>query len=604
MPALERPALIRDLTTGPAGRLLREHVLPQTRWLLSAVLCMALYAAATAGQAWIMEPMLDHVFLQRDRAMLLLVPIAVIALALIKGSSGYGQVVFMARIGQRAIAGLQQRLFDHLVHTDLDYVVARGPGPLISRLTYDTQQLRLAVTSALTTVVRDALTMICLVGLMFHQSWQLAALALVGFPLALWPIQRLGRRMRKVARQSQTHMARLSGRLEQTFQGIRQVKADNRADHESERTGALIEQLFGLNYQAARVSAISSPTMEVIGGCAVAAVILFGGWQVLAGQTTPGAFFSFVAALLFAYRPLKTLANLHTQVQVGLAAAERIYTLLDREPAVRDRPGARPLAVTRGEIRFSGVRFGYRQGRPALRGLDLVIPAGLSVALVGPSGAGKSTMLNLILRFYDADQGAVLIDDQDVRGVTLASLRDAIALVSQDVDLFDDTVRANIAYGRPGADDAAIEAAARAAVAHDFICALPEGYASPIGPGGASLSGGQRQRLGIARAMLKDAPILLLDEATSALDSEAERTVQGALQRLMRGRTTVVIAHRLSTVMGADLIAVVEEGQVVETGTHRALLARGGSYARLYEQQFADQRSVATPVAAVDRRRA
>jgi subfamily B ATP-binding cassette protein MsbA len=342
--------------------------------------------------------------------------------------------------------------------------------------------------------------------------------------------------------------------------------------------------------------------MEVIGGVAVAAVILYGGAQVLAGDTTPGAFFSFVAALLFAYRPLKTLANLHTQVQVGLAAAERIYGLLDREPAVRDQPGARPLVVDRGEIRFAAVRFGYASARPALRGVDLVIPAGLSLALVGPSGAGKSTMLNLILRFYDVDQGAVLIDDQDVRGVTLKSLRAAIALVSQEVDLFDDTVRANIAYGRPGADDTAIEAAARAAAAHDFISALPHGYATEIGPSGASLSGGQRQRLGIARAMLKDAPILLLDEATSALDGEAERTVQGALRRLMQGRTTVVIAHRLSTVMGADLIAVVEHGRIVEQGTHGALLARGGGYARLYEQQFAGQHAPAAPIRAIDAR--
>ncbi len=604
MPGPERPGLIGALTTGPAGRLLREHVLPQARWLVGAALCMTLYAVATAGQAWIMEPMLDHVFLQRDRTMLLVVPLAVILLALVKGGAGYGQVVLMARIGQRAIAQLQQRLFDHLVHADLGYVVASGPGPLISRLTYDTQQLRLAVTSALTTAIRDVLTMVCLVGLMIHQDWQLAALAVIGFPLAFWPIQRLGRRMRKVARQSQTHMARLSGRLEQIFHGLRQVKADNRADDESRRTGALIEQLFGLNYKASRVSAVSSPVMEVIGGCAVAAVVLYGGSQVLAGATTPGAFFSFVAALLFAYRPLKTLANLHTQVQVGLAAAERIYSLLDRAPTVRDQAGARPLTVARGEIRFAGVWFGYRPARPALRGLDLVIPAGLSVALVGPSGAGKSTMLNLILRFYDVDQGAVLIDGQDIRQVTLASLRGATALVSQEVDLFDDSVRANIAYGQPDASDAAIEAAARGAAAHDFICALPDGYATLIGPGGASLSGGQRQRLGIARAMLKDAPILLLDEATSALDSEAERTVQIALQRLMRGRTTVVIAHRLSTVMGADLIAVVEHGRLVETGTHRALLARGGSYARLYEQQFADQRASAPPVAAVDRRHA
>ena len=343
--------------------------------------------------------------------------------------------------------------------------------------------------------------------------------------------------------------------------------------------------------------------MEVVGGCAVAVVIVYGGFQVLGGHTTPGAFFSFIAALLFAYRPLKTLANLHTQLQVGLAAAERIYGLLDRQPTVREQPGAPPLAVERGEIRFAAVRFGYRPARPALRGVDLVIPAGLSVALVGPSGAGKSTMLNLILRFYDVDQGAVLIDGQDVRSVTLRSLRAAIALVSQDVDLFDGSVRANIAYGRPDASVEAIRAAAEAAAAHQFIEALPQGYDTEIGPSGHSLSGGQRQRLGIARAMLKDAPILLLDEATSALDSEAERVVQEALRRLMHGRTTVVIAHRLSTVIGADLIAVIEQGRVVETGTHLALLARGGSYAQLYERQFADQGAVA-PVEVVGRRQA
>jgi subfamily B ATP-binding cassette protein MsbA len=334
--------------------------------------------------------------------------------------------------------------------------------------------------------------------------------------------------------------------------------------------------------------------MEVVGGCAVAVVVLYGGFQVLGGHTTPGAFFSFIAALLFAYRPLKTLASLHTQLQVGLAAAERIYGLLDRPPSVREQPGARPLKVERGEIRFAAVRFEYRPNRPTLRGLDLVIPAGLSVALVGPSGAGKSTMLNLILRFYEVDQGAVLIDGQDVRSVTLKSLRAAIALVSQEVDLFDGTVRDNIAYGRPEGNLPAIRAAAEAAAAHRFIEALPQGYDTEIGPSGLSLSGGQRQRLGIARAMLKDAPILLFDEATSALDSEAERVVQAALRRLMHGRTTVVIAHRLSTVIGADLIAVVEDGRVVETGTHHALLARGGSYAQLYERQFADQGPVAS----------
>jgi subfamily B ATP-binding cassette protein MsbA len=585
---------VRDLAATPFGRLLRDHGRSQARWLSAAALCMAVYAAATAGQAWIMEPILDHVFLAHDRLVLLLVPLVVVVLALLKGAASFGQTVLMARIGQQVIAQLQRRLFEHLIRADLGYLVARGPGHVISRLTFDAQQLRLAVTTASTTVVRDLLTMLGLVVVMIHQDWQLAAIALVGCPLAVWPLQQLGRRMRKVSRQTQTHMAKLSRRLDQTFLGVRQVKADNREDDESARTGALIEALYKLNLKAARVNAVSSPIMEVVGGCAVAVVVLYGGFQVLGGHTTPGAFFSFIAALLFAYRPLKTLASLHTQLQVGLAAAERIYGLLDREHGVREQPGARPLKVECGEIRFAAVRFEYRPNRPTLRGLDLVIPAGLSVALVGPSGAGKSTMLNLILRFYDVDQGAVLIDGQDVRSVTLKSLRAAIALVSQEVDLFDGTVRDNIAYGRPDASPPAIRAAAEAAAAHEFIEALPQGYDTEIGPSGLSLSGGQRQRLGIARAMLKDAPILLLDEATSALDSEAERVVQAALRRLMHGRTTVVIAHRLSTVIRADLIAVVEDGRVVETGTHHALLARGGSYAQLYERQFADQGPVAS----------
>jgi subfamily B ATP-binding cassette protein MsbA len=603
MPRL--PGSIRDLIGGPYGRLLRDHIAPQVRWLAASALCMIVFAMTTAGQAWIMQPILDYVFVKHDRLVLLLVAFGLVALAIVKGIASYGQTVLMARVGQRVIAELQQRLFDHLIHADLGYLIARGPGHVISRLTFDAQQLRVAITTTSTTLLRDVLTMVGLVGLMIHQDWQLAAIALLGCPIAIWPLQRLARRMRKVSRQTQSHMAKLSGQLNQTFLGVRQVKADNREADESVRTGALIEQLFDLNLKAARVYAVNTPIMEVVGGCAVAFVVLYGGFQVMGGHTTPGAFFSFVAALLLAYRPLKALANLHTQVQVGLAAAERIYALLDRQPTVQEQPGARPLVVDRGAIQFVDVRFGYRPNRPALRGIDLVIPAGLSVALVGPSGAGKSTMLNLILRFYDVDQGAILIDGQDVRSVTFKSLRAAIALVSQEIDLFEGSVRANIAYGRPDASMEAIVAAAEAAAAHDFITALPEGYDTEIGPSGLSLSGGQRQRLGIARAMVKDAPILLLDEATSALDSEAERVVQTALRRLMRGRTTVVIAHRLSTVIGADLIAVIEQGRLVETGTHHALLARGGSYARLYERQFADQGAApVVPIEAVGRRQA
>jgi subfamily B ATP-binding cassette protein MsbA len=571
------PSLLARFARGPAARLVREHVRGQLPWLLFATLCMAVYAAATAAQAWLLEPILDRVFLERDREMLILVPLAVVAIAVFKAAAGYSQTAAMARAGQRIVADLQCRLFDHVVRADVGDVTERGPGPLISSLVYDTQLVRAAVSSSLTTVARDFLTVLFLIGLMFWRDWQLAALALIGLPLATLPISRVSAQTRAVAARSQDEMATLAARAEQVFRGIRQVKADHREADESARAAAMIARLFQLKYHAVRIGGISSPVMEMIGGLALAVVIAYGGWQVVDGTSSPGRFFSFVAALLFAYQPLKNLAKLHTQVQEGLAAAERVYAVLDRAPRITDRPGAPDLAITAGEIRFHRVSFGYRRDRPALHGVDLVIPPGRSVALVGPSGAGKSTMLSLLLRFWDVDAGAVLIDGQDVRAVRLASLRRAIALVGQDVDLFDDTVAANIAYGRPEASQA-----------------LPAGYDTFVGPSGASLSGGERQRIGIARAMLKDAPILLLDEATSAVDPDAERAIQDALRRLMRGRTTLVVAHRLSTVIDADLIAVVEHGRIVESGSHATLLARGGSYARLYRQQFAE--GVADPL--------
>ncbi|HEX6144581.1 MAG TPA: ABC transporter ATP-binding protein [Geminicoccaceae bacterium] len=571
----------------PAGRLLVEHVRPQLRWLLFAGVCMTVYAGTTAAQAWIMEPMLDRVFLARDQAMLTLVPVAVIAISLLKGVVDFGQTIALYRVGQRITADLQRRLFRHLLDADVGYFIERGSGPLISSMTYDTQQLRNATSSVLTGLARDSLSIVFLTALMFHQDWRLASVAVIAFPLASFPIARLGRRMKKVAGQTQAQMASLTSRLEQTFRGMRQIKTDTREDDEAARTGSIIETLFRTHLKASRVRATTSPVMEALGGFAVAAVIYYGGSRVLAGATTPGTFFSFVTAMLLAYRPLKNLAKLNTQLQEGLAAASRIYRVLDRPPQVQEAADAAPLVVGAGAITFEHVTFGYRPGRPALGELDLEVPAGRTLALVGPSGAGKSTVLSLILRFYDPDSGRILIDGQDIRRTTLASLRRNIALVSQEVELFDDTVRANIAYGRPDASDDEIRAAAEAAAAHDFIMKLPDGYATSIGPSGASLSGGQRQRLGIARAMLKNAPILLLDEATSALDSEAERVVQMALERLKHGRTTLVIAHRLSTIIGADLIAVVENGRIVELGTHQALLASSGSYARLYELQFA-----------------
>ncbi len=584
--------VLQTLSDGVAHRLWHDHIKSQKGALILAVLCMILFSAITSGQAFLVKPALDEVFINRDRTMLWFIPLLVVVLSFIKMASSYGQAVLMGQVGQRIIADLQKRIFSHLMRADLGYFLERGPGPLISGLTYDTQQLRVAVSIAFTGVARDLFSIIGLTSVMFYHDWRLACFAIVGIPLASVVIVWIGQRMRKVAGQSQAQMARLTARLEQTFQGVRQVKADNREDHEAAFAHGLIERLYRLNYKAVRTQAVASPSTEVIGGIAIATIISYGGFQVIEGHMTPGTFFSFITAMLLVYRPLKALAKLNTQIQEGLAAADRIYTVLDREPLVKDATDAKPLQTQGGAIRFERVTFGYQPSRPTIESLTLDIPAGKTVALVGASGAGKSTILNLILRFYDIDEGAVQIDGQDIREITLSSLRQAIALVSQDIDLFDDSVRANIGYGRTDADEEAIIQAATSAAAHDFITALPEGYDTVIGPSGYTLSGGQRQRLGIARAMVKNAPILLLDEATSALDSEAEKKIQEALNRLMRGRTTVVIAHRLSTIVDADLIAVMDQGRIVERGTHQELLQRGGVYARLYERQFADQQPV------------
>ncbi|MDC0034032.1 ATP-binding cassette domain-containing protein, partial [Alphaproteobacteria bacterium] len=377
----------------------------------------------------------------------------------------------------------------------------------------------------------------------------------------------------------------------------RHVRADGMENYEIDRARAAIEKIFILMQKASRVRSITHPVMETLGGIAIAVVILYGGIQVLSGATTPGTFFSFITALLLAYQPLKSLANLNASLQEGLAAAHRIFQLIDKEPDIQDRPDAKDLGDVTGTLMLENVRFGYEPGTAALDGVDIEIPAGQTIALVGSSGAGKSTVLNLIPRFYDCDDGRVLIDGHDVRDVTLASLRANIALVSQDITLFDDTVRANIFYGRPGASEDDITASAKAADAHEFISALKDGYDTHVGSRGLKLSGGQRQRIAIARAMLKNAPILLLDEATSALDSETEQQVQAALGKLAQGRTTVVIAHRLSTVMEADRIYVMAAGRILETGSHAELLAKSGAYARLHAVQFAEQadQPAATP---------
>ena len=580
-------------------RLVREFMRPHARRIALAALLMGLAAASTALRAWLMQPVLDRIFVGRDGSLLWLLAGLALTLAVAKGLCDYGSAVQMIRVGQRIIADVQKALFARLMRADLAYFHAHPTGTLIARFTSDAVLLRGAAANVLGGMGKDAVTVAFLVAVMFYQDWLLGLVSFFVFPLAIHPIVGIGRRIRRVAANTQAEIGQLTTLLNQTFQGARHVKAYGMEAYEERRAAGLFERLFALIVRAGRTRSRASPMMEALGGAAIAAVILYGGHQVIVGARTPGALFSFITALLLAYQPLKNLANLNASLQEGLAAAERVFEVVDIEPTIQDRPGAKPLRITGGEIRFDSISFVYASGAVALDDVSLTVPAGRTVALVGPSGAGKSTILNLIPRFFDVGEGSIAIDGQDIRSVTLASLRGAIALVAQEVSLLDDTVRANIAYGRFGASEAEIEAAAQAAGASGFIDELPEGYDTLVGEHGVRLSGGQRQRIAIARAMLKDAPILLLDEATSALDSESERQVQAALRALMRGRTTLVIAHRLSTVQGADLICVVDRGHIVEIGGHEELLGAGGLYSRLHAMQFADQRGLTTAAAPV-----
>jgi subfamily B ATP-binding cassette protein MsbA len=569
-------------------RLFAESVLPYRLYLIGALVCMGVVAGMTTASAWLLDPVVNKVFVQHDQSMLWMIGGTVLAVFAIKSLASYVQEVMLANVGQRIISDTQNRLFAHIIHQDVALFQARTSGSLVSHFTYDINAMRAAVSNAFVGVGRDALSVVFLVALVFYQDWLLASISLIAAPLSVYPIQRLGKRMRRVATQTQEEMGGLNTALSQTFQGIRVIKSFRLEDAEQARVKRLVTSLCNLAIRAARMEAAAQPIIDVFGGLAITAVIVYGGARVIDGATTPGAFFSFIAAVLMAYQPMRSLSKVNVSLQTGLAAAHRVFTLLDRQPALLEAANAVPLPRVPGAVRFEKVRFSYDGSEFALDGIDFTAPAGGITALVGPSGAGKSTVFSLIPRFYDPDQGRVLIHDTDVKTVSFASLRDALAVVSQEVVLFDDTVGNNIRCGRLDASEDEVRAAARAAAAADFIERLPHGYETRVGEHGLRLSGGQRQRIAIARAILKDAPILLLDEATSALDTESERAIQTALGSLMRGRTTVVIAHRLSTIRNADVIHVFDRGRVIESGNHDVLLAKGGLYARLYAMQFTE----------------
>ncbi len=566
----------------------RLMLLAKPHWVkfLIALLCMMGVGAATSSMAFLVKPVLDEIFLKKNEAAINWLPFLIILVYFVKGACTYAQNLLMSFIGQRVIADLRASLYRRIQTQPLSFFTANPTGMLISRITNDVSYIQGAVSEAVTSLFKDSFTLAFLVFVVFYRDWKLALIAMLIFPLTVYPIAKFGRMMRKVATRTQVRMGSLVSLLQETISGIRIVKAFNMEEYENKRFSTENEQLFKLTMKTVSIQAISSPFMEFLGGLGVGAIVFYGGYQVISGASTPGTFFSFLAALIMLYEPVKRLTNVNNTIQQGLAGAERVFNIIDREPEIKDQPGAAALPLISREIKIEDVTFSYGD-KPVLKNINLTIAVGSVVAFVGMSGGGKTTLVNLIPRFYDVDTGRVLIDGTDVRQATLSSLRSQIAIVTQQTILFNDTIRNNIAYGDRTKGEEEVVNAAKAAYAHEFIMQLPAGYETVIGEQGVKLSGGERQRISIARALLKNAPILILDEATSSLDTEGEKEVQSALEVLMKGRTTLVIAHRLSTIRNADRIYVLVDGRIVEDGSHEELLALGGEYRKLYELQFA-----------------
>lgn len=568
-------------------RRLLSFLIPYKGRLGIAMLCMIVLGACTAATAWILKPVLDEALSGKNEQLIYLIPLVVIGLYMIKGAAYFGQAYLMGYIGQRVVYDLRNLLYERLTAQSLGFFAHRKTGELLARLSYDVSLVQAAVSTSVTALMRDIISIIFLLGVVFVQDWLLALLAMLVFPAIVYPIARFGRKMRRATLDGQASMGELTSLLEETVGGIRVVKAFGMEDYERGRFRRYTGDFLAHQLKVFRVNALSFPIMELLAGFGIAGVLLYGGMRVASGETTPGTLVSFLAAVIMLYEPVKRLSRANNEIQQGLAAGERIFDVLDEPIDISDATEAYELACFDEAVRFEGVGLQYpNTEKPVLSDVSFTVAAGEVVALVGRSGAGKTTLANLVPRFIDVSEGRVVIDGHDVRDLSQASLRSHIALVTQEIILFNDSVLNNIAYGHDEIDRAKVEAVAKAANAYEFIERLPQGYDTLVGERGVILSGGQRQRLSLARALLKDAPILILDEATSALDTESERLVQQAIDRLMAGRTVIVIAHRLSTIRHADRIIVLDQGRVVQEGRHEALLAEGGLYAELYHLQF------------------
>lgn len=552
------------------------------------MVCMIIVAVMSAAQAYMVKPMLDEVFFDQDAFMLKVIPLAIVGIFLVQGIFDYSYKYLLEKVGQSVIRDLRNSIYKHIQSLPLAFFHRTPTGELISRIISDVTLIQGAVSNVLVGIIKDAFQIFFLIFVIFYMNWRLALIAMILLPAIIYPIVNFGRRHRRLSRSNQQTTAQVSNILYETITGTRIVKAFCMEKYEVNRFAETLDRLFTIVMRDTRIGAISHPLMQLLGGIGISLVVWYGGSQVLSGISTPGTFFSFLTALIMIYEPLKGISRVNSTLQQGIAAAERVFHVLDVEPDVVEKKDAEELPLIKEKIEFNDVSFRYNNEAEVLRGINLKVKVGEVLALVGPSGGGKSTLVNLIPRFFDVSSGSLMIDGTDIRNVSLYSLRSQIGMVTQQTILFNDTVRNNIAYGSPDATYDQVKDAARAAHALNFIQQLPDGFDTVIGESGARLSGGERQRISIARAILRNAPVLILDEATSSLDTESEREVQQAIENLVQSRTTFVIAHRLSTIRNAHRIIVIQDGSIVEEGTHETLLPLGGVYKMLYDMQFQD----------------
>ncbi|MFC1857992.1 ABC transporter ATP-binding protein [Thermodesulfobacteriota bacterium] len=553
--------------------------------LFMAMGCSFIVAASTAVSAYLIRPAIDDIFFSKDKTMLLIMPVAVIIIYLLRGIGMYGQEYMMNYVGENVIRSLRNSLYDRIQDLPISFFQKEKTGVLMSRITHDVNIIKAMVSTAVTGALRDCFTIAGLTFVIFYQDWKMALFAFIILPVAFIPVVEFGKRVRRVSTGCQEAMADLSAFLHETFAGNKIVKAFGMESYEKQRFFEKTRNLFRLEMKAVIARSLSSPIMEFLAGVGIAFIIWYGGSKVISGDSTPGTFFSFMAAVIMLYDPVKKLSHLNNAIQQGLAASDRIFDIVDRASEIAEAQNPLVIPTTSHRVRFQNVFFKYDKVI-VLQNINLDVKPGEILALVGMSGGGKTSLVNLIPRFYDVSQGAILIDDVDIRTASISSLRDQIAIVTQEPILFNDTIRNNIAYGDLHASEEEIERVAKAAYAFEFIQSFPDKFETTIGELGGRLSGGEKQRICIARALLKDAPVLILDEATSSLDTESEQLVQKALENLMKGRTTFVIAHRLSTIAYAHRIITVVDGQIIEEGTHEELMALRGEYHKLYQMQF------------------